>query len=210
MILVGGRNDPEGNGNDELEEHGYSAHVDRNPDGLMEFLCNGDRIVPGIPELAPQGVSDPAEEAGDNALVHAVGGGQLGHPLLIGLAPGLLGLLPGQVLDVGRRQAAHQQIDDESHKEENHYGNQNSLEYVFSHVKVPPNTGLFRLIRTCVRMTLTLLRNVIFIPLLPAKRKKKRNAALQKANPAFPCVFLQSDCLMKFPVTPVSCQAAVH
>ena len=95
----------------DFENKGDSAHDERDPDRLLEFLDDRDGPFPAVAEIAAERAAAPADEAGNDALVHAVSGGQLRHPFFKAFGTGLHGFLARHRFQIGSRQAAHQDID---------------------------------------------------------------------------------------------------
>ena len=132
-ILLGRCDDAERDRDDDLKDERNAAHDEGDPDGILKFVHYGDGPSPTVPEIAADRSSAPCEEAGNDPLVHAVGGAQLLHPLVETLGTGLHGLLPCDLLQVRSGQAAHQHINDERDEDQYEYGYDQSLDNILSH-----------------------------------------------------------------------------
>ena len=132
-VLLGGSQHAQGDGNDDLQNEGDTAHDEGQPHRVVKLLEHRHRIQPAVTEVASEHLAQPRKKAGNDPAVHMIHLFQLSQPLLIALGAGRHGLLLCHSLDVGRRETAHQAIDDERNKEQDHNGNQYSFQNIFSH-----------------------------------------------------------------------------
>ena len=168
------RYDAEGNRDEDLKDEGDAAHHEGEPDAVVELFKHRHGVEPAVAEITADGGTEPGKITGNDALIHVVHGIELRHPIVEALRARLHGLLARHILNEGSRQAAHQRIDNESHKEEDHDGNQNSFYYVFSQANY---------LRSDVLLSVTLSLSLFCCTSSNAPLKKEALLAVQSGQP---------------------------
>ena len=172
-VLLGCGDDAEGNRDEDLKDEGDAAHHEGEPDAVVELFKHRHGVEPAVAEITADGGTEPGKITGNDALIHVVHGIELRHPIVEALRARLHGLLARHILNEGSRQAAHQRIDNESHKEEDHDGNQNSFYYVFSQANY---------LRSDVLLSVTL--SLTFLLHIKQRSSEKRSAPCRAVGAA--------------------------